>query len=86
MHNIAALAFTFAVCLATTIVVAALFRIVGGKKQSLLNIIAIPVGITIAEAVRMGWHVSGTAFVFVLAGAVGLSVFCAQFAKVQRGA
>jgi hypothetical protein len=86
MHNITALALTFAVCLATTIVVAALFRVVGRKKLDLLNVVAIPVGITIAEAVRMGWHISGPAFMFVLAGAVGVSVFCAQLVKVQRGA
>jgi hypothetical protein len=86
MHNITALALTFAVCLATTIVVAALFRVVGRKKLGLLNVVAIPVGITIAEAVRMGWHISGPAFMFVLAGAVGVSVFFAQLVKVQRGA
>jgi len=86
MHNVTALALTFAVCLATTIVVAALFRVVGRKKTSLLNVIAIPVGITAAEAVRTGWHISGTAFSFVLAAAVGISVFCVQLIKVQRGA
>ena len=85
MHGVAALAFTFTVCLATTIVVAALFRVAGRKKSSLLDVIAIPVGITIAEAVRMGWHISGTTFMFVLAGAVGVSVFCAELIKVQRG-
>jgi quercetin dioxygenase-like cupin family protein len=86
MHNVTALALTFAVCLATTIVVAAVFRVLAGKKQSLLNIVAIPVGITLAEAARMGWHISGTSFIFVLAGAVGVSVFCAQLIRVQRGA
>ncbi|HEX5960593.1 MAG TPA: hypothetical protein VFY97_05015 [Rhodanobacteraceae bacterium] len=86
MHNITALALTFAVCQATTIVVAVLFRVVSRKKSSLFNVIAIPVGITIAEAVRMSWHISGAAFMFVLAGAVGVSVFCAQLIKVQRGA
>lgn len=55
MHNITVLALSFAVCLATIIVV-----------------VAIPVGITIAEALRMGWHISGQAFIFVLAGAVGV--------------
>jgi len=73
-------------CLATTSVVAALFRFMSGKKSSLLNVVAIPVGITIAEAVRMDWHISDTAFVFVLAGAVGVSVVCAQLVEVQRGA
>ncbi|MCK9188977.1 hypothetical protein [Acidithiobacillus sp.] len=58
----------------------------GRKKPILLNVVAIPVGITIAEAVPMGWHISGTAFIFVLAGAVGVSVFSAQFIKVQRSA
>ena len=86
MHNITALALTFAGCLAITIVVAALFRVVVRKKSSVLNVVAIPVGITIAEAVRMSWHISGMAFVFVLAGTVGVSVFCAQLIKVQRGA
>jgi len=85
MHNVTALALTFTVCLATTIVVAALFRVVGRKKSSLLDIIAIPVGITLAEAVRMGWHISGTTFMCVLAGGVGVSVFCSHFIKVQRG-
>jgi len=66
--------------------VAALFRFMSGKKSSLLNVVAIPVGITIAEAVRMDWHISDTAFVFVLAGAVGVSVVCAQLVEVQRGA
>lgn len=86
MHNVTALALTFFVCLATTIVVAAFVRIVSGKKPNLLNIVAIPVGITVAEAVRMGWHVSGQVFIFVLAGAVGVSVFCGQLIKVRRGA
>jgi len=86
MHNVTALALTFGVCLATTVVLAVFFRVVGGKKLSLLNVVAIPVGITVAEAVRMGWHISGTPFIFVLAGAVGVSVFCAQLIKVQRGA
>jgi len=86
MHNFTALALTFAVCLAATIAVAVLFRVVSRKKSSLLNVVAIPVGVTIAEAVRMGWHISGPAFVFVLAGAVGVSVFFAQLIKVQRGA
>ena len=85
MHNVTALALTFTVCLATTIVVAALFRVAGRQKSSLLDIIAIPVGVTLAEAVRMGWHISGTTFMFVLAGAVGVSVFGARLIKVQRG-
>lgn len=86
MRNITGLALTFVVCLAITIVVAALFRVVGRKKPSLPHVVAIPSGITIAEAVRMGWHISGTVFVFVLTGAVGISVFCAQLINVQRGA
>lgn len=48
MHNITALALTFTVCLATTIVVAALFRVAGRQKSSLLDIIAIPVGVILA--------------------------------------
>jgi len=86
MHDIKALALTFAICLATTIIMAMFFRLMGRKKLSALHVVAIPIGITIAEAVRMSWHISGTAFIFVLAGAVGVSVFCAQIIKMQRGA
>jgi len=85
MHNLAALAITFGACLAATIAVAALFRI-WGKRSSLLNVVAIPLGITAAEAVRIRWHMSDAVFSFVLAGAVGVSVYCAQLVKARRGA
>ncbi|PKY10323.1 hypothetical protein B1757_10370 [Acidithiobacillus marinus] len=85
MYDIKALALTFAICLAATIIMAAFFRLMGRIKPSLLNVAAIPVGITISESVRMGSHISGTAFIIVVTGAVGVSVFCTQFIKVQRG-
>lgn len=86
MHDIKASALTFAICLATTIIMAVLFRLMGRKKLNMLNVAAIPSGITIAEAVRMTWHISGTAFIFVLAGTVVVSAFTAQIIKVQRDA
>ena len=85
MHDLAKLAGTFAVSFAAVIVVALLFRIGGGKKPKYLNIAAIPIGITIAKALRLAWPMSDHLFPFVIGAAVGVSVFAAQFIGARRG-
>lgn len=85
MHDLAKLAGTFAVSSAAALVVALLFRIVGGKKPNYLNIVAIPIGITIAEALRLAWPMADHLFTFVIGAAVGVSVFAAQFIGARRG-
>lgn len=84
MHDLAKLAGAFAVSFAAVIVVALLFRI-GGKKPNYLNIVAIPIGITIAEALRLARPMSDHLFSFVIGAAVGVSVFAAQFIGARRG-
>jgi len=84
MHDLASLIVTFVVSFAAVIVVALLFRIGGGKKPNYLNIVAIPIGITVAEALRLIWPMSDFAFPFVLGAAVGVSVYAAQFVGVRR--
>lgn len=84
MHDLAKLAGTFAVSFAAVIVVALLFRIGGGKKANYLNVVAIPIGITIAEALRLAWPMSGHLFPFVIGAAVGVSVFAAQLIGARR--
>ena len=91
MHDFAKLAGAFAASFAAVIVVALLFRIggllfrIGGKKPNYLNIVAIPIGITIAEALRLAWPISDLLFPFVIGTAVGVSVFAAQFIGARRG-
>lgn len=60
-----------------------LFR-VGGKSPNYRNIVAIPIGITIAEALRLAWPMSDLVFLFVLGVAVGASVGVAQFVGTHR--
>lgn len=85
MHELAKLVITFVASLAATVVVAACFCI-AGKKTDVLNVFAIPAGITIAEALRWMWPTSDAAFVFVLAGLVGISAGGSQYAKLRRSA
>lgn len=84
MHDFEKLAGAFAASFAAVIVVALLFRI-GGKKPKYLNIVAIPIGITIAEALRLAWPISDLLFPFVIGAAVGVSVFAAQFIGARHG-
>ncbi|MCE5388692.1 MAG: hypothetical protein K0041_08960 [Acidithiobacillus sp.] len=84
MHDLKILAVAFGASLAATIVVAVLLRI-AGKKPNRLNIVAIPIGITVAEAARLQWQISGVVFPFVLGAAVGLAVFWAQYLKAKHG-
>jgi hypothetical protein len=74
----------FAVSFAAVFVVALLYRI-GGKKPNYLNIIAIPIGITAAEALRLVWPMSNVVFPFVVGAAVGVMVYAAQFVGGRRG-
>lgn len=85
MQHLANLALVFVVSLAATVAVALLFRM-GGKKPSLLNVVAIPVGITIAEAVRSVWPLSMLMFPFVVGAAVGVAVYAAQAIGTRRRA
>ncbi len=78
MHHFANLVVALVASFAAVIVVAQLFRI-GGKKPNYHNIVAIPIGITVAEALRLVWPMSNLVFPFVLGVAVGVSVYAAQF-------
>jgi hypothetical protein len=84
MHDLAKLVGAFAVSFAAVIVVALLFRI-GGKKPNYLNIVAIQIGITIAEALRLAWPMSELLFPFVIGAAVGVLIFATQFIGTRRG-
>lgn len=83
MNDLAHLVIAFAVSFAAVVVVALLYRI-GGKKPNYLNIIAIPIGITIAEALRLVWPMSNLVFPFVVGAAVGAMVYAAQFIGARR--
>lgn len=83
MQHLANLALVFVVSLAATVAVALLFRMID-KKPGLLNVVAIPVGITIAEAVRSVWSLSGVTFSFVVGAAVGITVCAAQAIGARR--
>ena len=84
MHDFAKLAVVFAASFVAVILVSLLFRI-GGKKPNYLNIVAIPIGITVAEALRLIWPMSDLLFPFVIGAAVGVSVYAAQFIGARRG-
>ena len=79
MHHFANLVVVLVASFAAVIVVALLFRIGGGKKPNYRNIVAIPIGITVAEALRLVWPMSNLVFPFVLGVTVGVSVYAAQF-------
>jgi hypothetical protein len=83
MDDFLHLAAVFAASLAAVIVVALLYRI-GGRKPNYLNIIAIPIGITIAEALRLIWPISNLVFPFVIGATVGAMVYAAQFLGTRR--
>lgn len=86
MHDLESLVVTFVVSFAAAILVALLFRIGSGKKPNYLNIVAIPIGVTSAEALRMAWPMSDHLFPFVIGAAVGVSVFAVQLIGARRGA
>lgn len=82
MHDFSTLAIALGASLTATTVAALLLRI-GGRKPSLWNTVAIPVGITVAEAAHMHWQLPGGVFVLVPGAAVGLMVFCVQYPKAR---
>ena len=84
MHDLEKLAGVFALGFAAVIMVALLFRM-GGKKPNYLNLVAIPAGITIADALRLALPMPDYLFPFVIGAAVGVSVFAAQFIGARRG-
>ena len=83
MHDLETLAGVFAASFAATILVGLVSRI-GGKKPNYRNTVSIPIGVTIAEALRLAWPISDHLFPFVISAAIGMSVFAAQFIGARR--
>lgn len=85
MQSLITLALVFVASLAATSLVAWLFRI-ASKRPAAINILAIPIGITIAEGVRLRWQLSEVAFAFTLGAAAGAAAWTAQYLKRKHGA
>ena len=85
MQYLAPLAIGFAASLAAVVVVVAIAFWVGGIRPNYRNIVAIPVGITIAEALRLALPMSNLMFSLVIGAAVGLLIFAARLVSSRRG-
>ena len=84
MHYLAPLAMACAASFAAVVAAAAIAFWVGGIKPNYRNIVAIPVGITIAEALRLALPMSNLLFSLVIGTAVGVLVFAANFIGARR--
>ena len=85
MQYLPPLAIAFAASFAAAVVAAALAFWVGGIRPNYRNIVAIPVGITIAEALRLALPMSNLLFSLVIGATVGVLVIAAQFLGARRG-
>lgn len=84
MQYLAPLAIAFAASFAAVVAAAAIAFWVGGIKPNYRNVVAVPVGITIAEALRLAVPMSNLLFALVIGAAAGLLVFAAHLVGARR--
>jgi hypothetical protein len=77
MELVKTLAETFALSLAATFAVALLARL-GGSKPNWRNMLAIAIGLTLAQAIQLRWSLSPVAYALTLGVSVALCVLIAQ--------